>query len=245
MTAIDSPAHAPSRRRGAYGIDAPYVPALMLGAAALAVAAGAVSGQWLMWTPAIVIFGVCGVLYLYTTLRGKFLVWRDIADGLGLRGDEEVLDVGCGRGMVTTTIAARLSSGHVTGIDIWSSHDQSGNAMAVTQENAELEGVADRVQLRTADMRDLPFDDATFDVVVTNAAIHNLKHADDRAASLAEVWRVTKPGGRLVLADIHHTAQYGKVLTALGATDVRHRSAGWRGWFGNPAYATRIVEATR
>lgn len=234
-----------SRRRGEYGIDAPYVPALLLGTATVAVAVAALSGQWLSWSPAIVVFGASGLLYLFTTLRGKFLVWDHLADGLALRGNEEVLDVGCGRGMVTTIVAARLDTGTVTGIDIWSTHDQSGNAMEVTQRNADLEGVADRVRLRTADMRELPFDDATFDVVVTNAAIHNLKHADDRAQAMTEIWRVTRPGGKLVLADIQHTGQYVEVLAGLGATDVRRRSAGWHGWFGNPFYATRVVEATR
>lgn len=245
MSTIDAPVHRTSRQRGDYGIDAPYAPALLFGAAVLALIAAVISGQWISWSIAIVAFGGSGILYLHTTLRGKFEVWRRLADDMALRGDEQVLDVGCGRGMVTNTMAARLSTGSVTGIDIWSSHDQSGNAMDVTRRNAELEGVADRVHLRTADMRELPFDDATFDVVVTNAAIHNLKHADDRVAALSEIWRVTRPGGRLVLADIHHTHQYETVLGQLGATDVRRRSAGWRGWFGNPFYATRVVQATR
>lgn len=245
MSTVDTPVHHLSRQRGHYGIDAPYVPVLLLGAAALGVVLAATSGQWLSWAPVIAAFGISGVMYLYTTLRGKFEVWQSLADDMALGGDEQVLDVGCGRGMVTTTIADRLSTGRVTGIDIWSSHDQSGNAMDVTRRNADLEGVTDRVDLRTADMRELPFEDGTFDVVVTNAAIHNLKHADDRAAALAEIWRVTRPGGRLVLADIHHTAQYAAVLGQLGATDVERRSAGWRGWFGNPFYATRVVRATR
>jgi len=51
----------------------------------------------------------------------------------------------------------------VTGVDIWSTADQSGNAKEVTLRNPRLEGVSDRVHIATADMRALPFADATFD----------------------------------------------------------------------------------
>ncbi len=231
--------------RGSYGVDAPYVPALLLFGAAVCVYFAASSGQWLQWLPAIVVLGGSGFIYLYTTLRGKFVVWERLADGLDLRGDEQVLDVGCGRGMVLTAIARRLSTGRATGVDIWSSHDQSGNDMTTTAHNAELEGVSDRVALETGDMRSLPFADSTFDVIVTNAAIHNLKAKDDRAKALAQMWRVTRSGGRLVLADIAHTPEYEEVLISLGATDVTRRSAGIQGWFGNPFYATKVVTATK
>ena len=59
----------------------------------------------------------------------------------------------------------------VTGVDIWSTHDQSGNARDVTVHNASLEGVGDRVDLETGDMRALPFPDATFDLVVSSLAL--------------------------------------------------------------------------
>src|SRR5438874_15927 len=84
-------------------------------------------------------------------------------DGLRLRGDERVLDMGCGRGAVLTAVAKRLRSGRVSGIDVWSARDQSGNARNVTLRNASLEGVADRVEVETGDMRAIPFPDAAFE----------------------------------------------------------------------------------
>lgn len=244
MTDIAVPTST-GQHRGSYGVDAPYVPALLLAGAAVCIAFAATSGKWLQWLPAIVVLGGSGILYLHTTLRGKFVVWERLADDLDLCGDEQVLDVGCGRGMVLTAIARRLRGGRATGVDIWSRHDQTGNDIAATRHNAELEGVTDRVALETGDMRELPFDDASFDVIVTNAAVHNLKKSEDRATALAQMWRVTRSGGRLVLADIAHTDEYEQVLTALGATDVTRRSAGIQGWFGNPMYATRVVTATK
>lgn len=244
MTDISVPTPT-GHHRGSYGVDAPYVPALLLVAAAVCVYFAASSGQWLQWLPAIVVLGGSGIVYLHTTLRGKFVVWERLADGLDLTGNEQILDVGCGRGMVLTAVARRLSGGRATGVDIWSSHDQSGNDIETTRHNAELEGVADRVVLETGDMRDMPFSDGTFDVIVTNAAVHNLKASEDRATALAEMWRVTRSGGRLVLADIAHTREYEQVLTSLGAKDVARRSAGFEGWFGNPLYATKVVTATK
>lgn len=244
MTNITVPAST-GQHRGSYGVDAPYVPALLLAGAAVCVYFAASSSQWLQWLPAIFVLGGSGFVYLYTTLRGKFVVWERLADDLHLGGNEQVLDVGCGRGMVLTAIARRLSGGKATGVDIWSRHDQSGNDIDITRNNAEVEGVSDRVVLETGDMRDLPFADETFDVIVTNAAIHNLKASDDRAKALTQMWRVTRSGGRLVLADIAHTAEYEKVLVSLGATNVSRRSAGIQGWFGNPLYATRVVTATK
>ena len=51
--------------------------------------------------------------FLYTTRRGKFLECDRILDQLHLRGDEGVLDMGCGRGAVLTAVARRLTTGRV------------------------------------------------------------------------------------------------------------------------------------
>ena len=89
----------------------------------------------------------------------------------------------------------------MTGIDIWSIKDQSGNARDVTLRNASLEGVADHVQIDTGDMRALPHPDATFDLVVSSMAIHNIRSQADRKLAVTEGFRVLKPGGRMVIAD--------------------------------------------
>ena len=183
--------------------------------------------------------------FLYTTRRGKFQVWEQILDGLNLRGDERVLDMGCGRGAVLTAVAKRLTSGRVTGIDLWSTQDQSGNAREVTQRNASLEGVRDRVDVQTGDMRELPFPDGSFDVVVSSLAIHNIHSNEARDRAVSEAWRVLKPGGRMAIADIRVTRRYAQTLTRLGAADVSHRRLGWRFWYGNPMAATSLVTASK
>lgn len=231
--------------RPGYGIDAPSVPALLLGACAIAVAAAIVTGAWIAWLPAIVVFGSAGGLYLHTTLRGKVRVWRRLLDREAPGTGALALDVGCGRGMVLVEVARRLPNGRAVGIDIWSARDQSGNDVGTTRRNAAGGGVEERVRLGTADMRDLPFPDGTFDLVTSNAAIHNLRTDDDRNAAVAEMWRVARPGGRLIVADIAHTSDIAEVLAALGAVDLVRTSAGWEGWYGIPFYRTTVVTATR
>src|SRR5471030_2435728 len=166
-------------RRGDYGYDAPYA---LLSFAAFGVAwSFAALVFWFIGSHDAAMFAFYAAFCFgsacssfHTTRRGKFLVWDEILDGLHLRGDEHVLDMGCGRGAVLTAVAKRLKNGRVTGIDLWSTNDQSGNARGVTLRNASLEGVGERIDIETGDMRALPFPDATFDVVVSSLAIHNI-----------------------------------------------------------------------
>ena len=229
-------------RRGRYGIDAPYAPFFIgLGALASLVVS--------RWSPPFLFTGVVLLallaVYLHTTLRGKFAAWARVLDALRLTGDERLLDLGCGRGAVLLAAARRLPDGHATGIDLWSSMDQSGNAMATTNANAALEGVADRIDLRTGDMRELPFADGSFDVVVSSLAIHNIPDGDGRLRAIDEAWRVLAPGGRLRIADIRHAGAYRARLAELGARDLELRGMGWGMWWGGPWMGTKLVSARK
>ena len=135
--------------------------------------------------------------YLYATLRGKLEVWAREVGALHLTGAERVLDLGCGRGAMLLTVARRLTTGRAVGLDLWQAKDQSGNTEAAAWRNADVEGLADRVDLVTGDLRALPFDDASFDLVVSNLALHNVPDAADRVGALAEALRVLRPGTRL------------------------------------------------
>jgi arsenite methyltransferase len=239
-------------RRGNYGFDAPYA-LVMFAVAGTGMAAAAI---WSLWTHqggrAVAVMAGYSAFFLgnalsffYTTRLGKFRVWDEILDALHLRGDERVLDMGCGRGAVLTAVARRLTTGRVTGIDLWSTHDQSGNARDVTLRNASLEGVQDRIEIQTGDMRAMPFPDATFDLVVSSLAIHNIPTSAGRAEAIGEAWRVLKPGGRLAIADIRATQRYVETLSKLGATGLARRGLGWRFWYGNPFARTCLVTASK
>jgi arsenite methyltransferase len=237
--------------RGEYGYDAPYALVIF---GIVAVVSGTIAAiAWRQGANQVariaavyfVFFLGSTLSFFYTTRRGKFLEWDRLLDDAGLRGDERVLDMGCGRGAVLTAVAQRLTTGRVTGIDIWSTHDQSGNAKEVTLRNASLEGVADRVDVETGDMRALPFPAASFDVVVSSLAIHNITSNDDRRRAIAEGFRVLKPGGRMMIADIRATAIYADELRTRGAANVKRRRLGWRLWWGNPLAATTLLTASK
>jgi SAM-dependent methyltransferase len=182
-------------------------------------------------------------LFIRTTRVGKFEVWAEILKNLRLRGDETLLDMGCGRGAVLLAAAKLLPNGRATGVDIWRA-DQTHNAEQNTLRNAEIEGVADRVEVRTADITDLPFDDDSFDVIVSSLVVHNIPSADARAKAIGEAARVLRPGGRLAIVDIFYTNHYAKKLRQLGWTDVRRRNLGWRMWWG-PGMGTHVITATK
>ncbi|RSN03489.1 SAM-dependent methyltransferase [Nonomuraea sp. WAC 01424] len=238
-----------STRHGSYGFDAPWALGGLLFGAVVLLALAAVS--FTQDIPAAGIAFALGGLYtlasassyLYTTRRGKFAVWAELLRPL--EGGERVLDLGCGRGAVLLTAAARLTSGRATGIDLWSRKDQSGNAGAVTSANAAAEGVADRVDLVTGDMRTLPYEDGVFDVVVSSLAIHNIPSAEGREQAVREAHRVLRPGGLMLLADFQFTPAYEETLRGLGVTDIRRRDLGPRFWYGGPWFATSLLEARK
>lgn len=235
---------------GKYGVDAPAVlTGLALGGVAeTALAAVLFAVGWAVPAVVLLIGGgmmiIGAALFAHTTLRGKFRVWDAELDRLGLTGSERVLDMGCGRGLVLLKAAARVPGGDATGVDLWT-HDQSGNSGEATLANARAEGVADRVALVTADMRGLPFPDATFDLVVSSLAVHNIVDAEGRADAVREALRVLKPGGRLRVADFRNAGRYADVLRECGAADVHVYDLGWRFWYGGPHAKTSMVAATR
>jgi arsenite methyltransferase len=82
----------------------------------------------------------CAGLEFYASRRGKFLVWSQLVEGLKLCGDEQILDIGCGRGAILMLAAQRLVTGRAIGVDLWRKGDQSGNAAQGTERNAVAEG---------------------------------------------------------------------------------------------------------
>jgi SAM-dependent methyltransferase len=216
-----------------YGLDAPKVVRnfFLAGGAGLLLAGAAVCGLWsgvllninfvwagFSWGSACTAMGASMV---WSSKVGKVRAREALLDRIGWRGDEAVLDVGCGRGLLLIGAARRLTTGKAIGIDIWQSEDLSGNRPEATLENARREGVVDRVEVQTADVRQLPFPDASFDVVVTRAALHNIYDRLGREKALAEIARVLKPGGRLLIDDIRHCREYADVLSRHGLIDIQ------------------------
>jgi ubiquinone/menaquinone biosynthesis C-methylase UbiE len=94
-------------------------------------------------------------------------------------------------------------------------------------------------------MRAAPFLDSTFDLVVSNVAIHNVEGHQGRGQAVDEAVRVLKAGGRLSIADMMCTRAYAKRLRELGMENVIEQRLGWRFWYGALGMTTGLVTATK
>lgn len=219
-----------------YGLDAPtLVRNFLLGGAGLTIIGlgGLIYGVNLAGTIGTIIasidffvlisgvmFLLTGIVMIWSSRSGKMRARDQLLDGLQLQGDETVLDVGCGRGLLLIGAAKRLPRGRVLGIDLWSQEDLGDNRKDATLTNARAEGVAERIEVVDGDMRKLPFADASIDAVVANLSIHNIYSRDGRREAIDEIVRVLKPGGKVALMDFEHVKEYAEDLQTAGMQDV-------------------------
>ena len=112
-----------------------------------------------------------------------------------LKPGERVLDVGCGTGVLTRLTAEVVGEkGHVIGID------PATKMISIAKENATRE--KSRAGFRLSTIENLPFEDNSFDCVLSSFMIHHLS-PDLKLTGLTEVYRVLRPGGRLLVVDIY------------------------------------------
>ncbi|MEJ2252696.1 MAG: class I SAM-dependent methyltransferase [Candidatus Lokiarchaeota archaeon] len=212
-----------------YGIDAPLIVFGFAIGGIICILVSLFLNLYIITEPVIsliiIIFGfvlgsylLSGALFMiWSSKIGKVTLIEQIVDSLALKGDENVIDIGCGRGLFLNTAARRLNNGKVTGIDIWQSKDQLGNSPETTLTNVQAEGVADRVEIKTGDMRELPFPNETIDVVISSIAIHNVHEKEEREKVFKEIDRVVKPNGQIAIIDFPPIIEnLKKTLTEMG-----------------------------
>jgi ubiquinone/menaquinone biosynthesis C-methylase UbiE len=105
---------------------------------------------------------------------------------------DSVLDVGCGTGEVTLLAKQRAQDGQVYGID------PAPEMIAVARKKAKRKHL--EIDFRVGVIEALPFSDASLDVVTSSLMMHHLPD-DLKVRGLKEIYRVLKPGGRLLIAD--------------------------------------------
>jgi SAM-dependent methyltransferase len=218
-----------------YGVDAPRDQKRLLTRGILLILLGA--GFYVMNLDnspghGAALFAALGIIGVSMLAASLFMLWSsrvakirvrdEIIEAIPWRGDEKILDVGCGRGLLLIGAAKKVrGAAKATGIDLWREEDLSGNSSDAMVANAKAEGVADRIKVDTGDAQKLPYKDNMFDVVLSSLAVHNINDADGRSQAVGEMWRVLMPGGHIAIFDVARTGEYKKVLAARGAEVVR------------------------
>jgi ubiquinone/menaquinone biosynthesis C-methylase UbiE len=169
-----------------------------VGFAAAAGASTALGGPaWLSLCAAgLTLWALAGFAVMRFVVRMDELAALPSADFAA--GGARVLDLGCGAGRTSVIVALERPQSRVVALDDFSADYIEGHGEAKTRSNFRLAGVEARVQIQHGDMRNLPFPDASFDGVVSSAAIDHLERADIPVA-LAEANRVLRSHGQVLL----------------------------------------------
>lgn len=114
-----------------------------------------------------------------------------------LRAEMDLLDVGCGPASITADLAERVAPGRVVGLDA------AAGALEAARATLSERGLSEQVEVTSGDVMALPFEDASFDVVHAHQV---LQHLADPVGALAEMRRVTRPGGIVAVRDAVYSA---------------------------------------
>ena len=157
---------------------------------------------WRRWVVAlalgITLWGCAGLLVLHG-LGGITVPLELPSEKFMSSGQGHFLDVGAGSGRAAIGVLLARPNTRATAVDIYrGDYGIKDNTPERLLRNARIGGVGDRVDVRTADMRRLPFDDASFDGAVSTYAIDHLRR-DDIPGAIREVARVLKPNADFLL----------------------------------------------
>lgn len=130
-------------------------------------------------------------------MREAYFSW------MGIEPDARILEGGCGTGPVARHLAHVVSSGEVVGLD---------PSARFIEKAKELSDGISNLQFEVGDARSIPFDDASFDVVVFHTC---LCHVPDAEKAIAEAHRVLRPGGKMAIFD----GDYATTTVAIGDHD--------------------------
>ena len=114
-----------------------------------------------------------------------------------LRAGMDLLDVGCGPASITADLAERVAPGRVVALDA------AAGALEAARKTLHERGLSEQVEVTSGDVMALPFEDASFDVVHAHQV---LQHLADPVGALAEMRRVTRPGGIVAVRDAVYSA---------------------------------------
>jgi ubiquinone/menaquinone biosynthesis C-methylase UbiE len=123
---------------------------------------------------------------------------HEYAEKLTSRGFDRgrIIDVGCGFGGMDIVLARQFADSEIVGIDL------SDPLLRLATQSAQAAGLGDRVRFEKADVHQIPYDDDSFDAVISINMVHLV---DDPVQMLNEIERILSPDGCLFIADIRRS----------------------------------------
>ncbi|KMQ01096.1 MULTISPECIES: class I SAM-dependent methyltransferase [Bacillus] len=141
-------------------------------------------------------------VYQFTAFGGNYQskIHDLIVSKVNWDGKGKILDIGTGSGSLIIKLAKTFPKSFLTGIDYWGGNWEYSKAQC--QQNAEIEGVYNRINFIKASASKIPFNDEEFDVIVSCLTFHEVKDAENKMEVIKEALRVLKPGGEFVFLDL-------------------------------------------
>jgi len=161
-----------------------------------------------------VLSGILAVPFIYITFILSYSIYQFASFGgnyqskihdlivskLNSQRKEKILDIGSGSGSLIIKLAKTFPEAALTGIDYWGGNWEYSRTQC--QQNAKIEGVADRIDFLKASAAELPFSDNEFDSIVSCLTFHEVKDRKNKPEVMKEALRVLKPGGEFVFLDL-------------------------------------------
>ncbi len=129
-------------------------------------------------------------------------VWRSCRPHSAHEATIYLLDVGTGTALIPLEIIRLGFSGRIVAVDL------AQSMLEVAHRNVQQAGLLDRIVLEKADAKQLPYDNDTFDAVISNSIVHHVAKPD---GVFQEMVRVLKPGGCLFVRDLLRPDSYERV----------------------------------
>ncbi|MBN1535785.1 MAG: methyltransferase domain-containing protein [Anaerolineales bacterium] len=168
--------------------------------------------HWGFWIPAILFLLISGYFIIaWIIFSSRFGNLQDkiqelVVSHIDWKGNGKVLDIGCGNAPLTIKLAKKYPEAEIIGMDYWGKNwDYS---MQFCTANAEIAGVEKQISFKQGSASRLPFEDASFDLVVSNLVFHEVQDVKDKRVSIQEALRVLKPGGVFVFQDLFLLTPY-------------------------------------
>lgn len=158
--------------------------------------------------------GILALPFIYITFILSYSVYQFAAFGgnyqskihdlivakVNWDGKGKILDIGTGSGSLIIKLAKTFPKSYLTGIDYWGGNWEYSKAQC--QQNAEIEGVFNRIDFLKASAAELSFTDDEFDIIVSCLTFHEVKDSENKIEVIKEALRVLKPGGKFIFLDL-------------------------------------------